>query len=79
MGRLQALSHIDGLQPGWSRCVVASLGLLALVALVVMMALYAEAGHRGYEYMSVLLWLILGGLLYVGVVATVGAARTLRR
>jgi hypothetical protein len=55
------------------------LGLLALVAFVVMMAMYAEAGHSGYEYMSVLLWLILGGLLYVGVVATRGAVRTLRR
>ena len=122
-------SHVDGLDPGWSRLfsrvaalaplpfaltalrsgavgyallaiatsiafesnchrvasivrllaiVVQVLGLLALVALVVTMAMYAEAGHRGYEYMSVLLWLTLGGLLYVGVVATVGAARTLR-
>jgi len=54
------------------------LGLLAFAALVVTMAGFAEAGHRGYEYMSGLLWLVLGGLWLAGFVATVGAARTLR-
>ena len=58
--------------------VMQALGLLAFAALVVMMAMYAEAGHRGYEYISVLLWLVLAAVLFVGVVATVAAARTLR-
>jgi hypothetical protein len=53
------------------------LGLLGFVALAVTMALFAESGHRGYEYMSGLLWLLLLGLLFVGVVATVGALGTL--
>jgi hypothetical protein len=54
------------------------LGLLAFAGLVVMLAGLAEAGHRGYEYMSGVLWLVLAGLWVVGLVATVGAARTLR-
>lgn len=51
-------------------------GLIGLVLVTFLMAGYAESGRRGYEI--VLVGAALAALLTIGVVAVVGATRTLR-
>lgn len=51
-------------------------GLIGLVLVTFLLAGYAESGRRGYEI--VLVGLALAGLLAIGIVAVVGAAKTLR-
>jgi hypothetical protein len=50
-------------------------GLIGIVLVTFLMAGYAESGRRGYEI--VLVGVALAALLTIGVVAVVGAARTL--